>query len=146
MTITRTAILVLALAACGKSKAEQCTKVIDAYNQVGEAMRKGFGDGTDPAAVDANVNEIEKAAKALSALDVSDAGVKTVRDGLTAVFDMHVANLREMASGIRDAKDPKKADAAVARVNAIAAKVEGQKSAMIAAKQALMTECNATAK
>jgi hypothetical protein len=146
MTITRTAILVVALAACGKSKAEQCTKVIDSYNQVGEAMRKGFGDGTDPAAVDANVNEIEKAAKAFSALDVSDASVKTVRDGLATVFTTHVANLREMATGMRDAKDPKKADAAVAKVNAIAAKVEGEKSAMVAAKQALMAECNATAK
>jgi vacuolar-type H+-ATPase subunit I/STV1 len=146
MTITRTAILVVALAACGKSKAEQCTKVIDAYNQVGEAMRKGFGDGTDPAAVDANVNEIEKAAKTFSALDVSDGGVKKVRDGLASVFDTHVANLREMAAGMRDAKDPKKADAALAKVNAVAAKVEGQKSAMVAAKQALMTECNATAK
>src|SRR5262245_50604497 len=127
MTITRTAILVVALAACGKSKAEQCTKVIDAYNQVGEAMRKGFGDGTDPAAVDANVSEIEKAAKSFSALEVSDGGVKKVRDGLVAVFDTHVANMREMAGGIRDAKDPKKADAALAKVNAIAAKVEGQK-------------------
>ena len=146
MTITRTAILVLALAACGKSKTDQCSKVIEAYNQVGEAMRKGFGDGTDPAAVEANVNEIEKAAKAFSALDVSDAGVKTVRDGLAAVFTTHVANLREMAAGVRDAKDPKKADAAVAKVNAIAAKVEGEKSSMLAAKQALMTECNATAK
>src|SRR5262249_22318583 len=108
MTITRMAILVVALAACGKSKAEQCTKVIDAYNQVGEAMRKGFGDGTDPAAVDANVNEIEKAAKAFSALDVSEASVKKVRDGLASVFDAHVANMREMAAGMRDAHDPKK--------------------------------------
>jgi hypothetical protein len=146
MTITRTVILVVALAACGKSKAEQCTKVIDAYNQVGEAMRKGFGDGTDPAAVDANVSEIEKAAKAFSALEVSDATIKTVRDGLATVFDAHVANMHEMAAGIRDAKDPKKADAALAKVNAIAAKVESQKSAMLAAKQALMTACNATAK
>ena len=137
---------VCALGACGKSKADQCSKMIAAYNDVGETMRKGFGDGSDPAAIDANVTEIDKATKAFVAIDVSDAKLKTVRDDLAKVFEKHVANLKTMAAGVRDAKDPSKADAALKKINAIAAEVESEKPAMLAAKQGLMTECNATAK
>lgn len=131
-------LFVLALAACGKSHADQCSKVIEGYNALGEAMRAGFGDGTDPDKIDAQAVAIDNAAKALGGIELADAKVKAVRDGLTAVVTKHVANLKTMAGLVR-AKDDQK-------LTAIAADFEAEKATMVSAKQALMTECNATSK
>jgi hypothetical protein len=136
-----------ALAACGKSKADQCSKVIEGYNAVGDAMRKGGGDVSDPATVEASAAAIETANKSFAALDVSDSGVKKVRDDLANVFGKHAANLKAMAAAAREGnKDPSKAEAAVAKIKVVGADIEGMKSQMVAAKQALMSECNATSK
>jgi hypothetical protein len=132
--------------ACGNGKSEQCKVAIDAYNVVGETMRKGFGDGTDPDAIDAHIKEVENATKAFVGLDVSDSGLKTARNNLATVFRTHTTTLTKMAGLIREAKDPAKADAALTKINAIAAEFEGVKTTMLASKQAFMTECNATSK
>ena len=135
-----------ALTACGKSKADQCTKVIEGYNGVGDAMRKPVGDFTDPEAIAASATAIEGANKTFAGIDVSDGSVKKVRDDLANVFTKHAANLKAMAAAAREAKDPGKAEAAVAKIKAVGADIEGMKSQMVSAKQALMTECNATSK
>ena len=139
-------LFVLALAACGNSHADQCSKVIEGYNALGEAMRAGFGDGTDPDKIDAQAAAIDKTLTSFKGLDLKDAKVKSVRDDLAAIITTHDSNLKTMATLVRDAKDPAKADAAAKKVTAIAADFEAEQPKMVAAKQSLMTECNATSK
>jgi hypothetical protein len=139
-------LFVLALAACGKSHTDQCSKVIEGYNALGEAMRAGFGDGTDPDKIDAQAAAIDKATTALKGIELADAKVKAVRDDLGTIVTTHAANLKTMAGLVRDAKDPAKADAAAKKVTAIVAEFEAEQPKLVAAKQAMMTECNATSK
>jgi len=144
--MTKSLVLVLALAACGKSKAAQCTEVIETYNAVGEAIRKGVGDGSDPAVIEATTKGVEDATKAFIAVDVKDSGVKSARDDLAKAFTDHIAIMKKMAGAVRDAKDPAKADAAMKTINAAAASSEKTTASIQTSKQALMTVCNATAK
>lgn len=139
-------IAALALAGCGNSKADQCSKVIAGYNAVGEAMRKGFGDGSDPAAIEANVAAIEAASKALTAAEVRDAGLLKVRGELAALFTRHATTMRAMAGAVRDSKDPARADASAKALASAATEAQATAPAISAAKLALMAECNATAK
>ena len=145
MTVPKV-LFFLALAACGKSHADQCTKVIDGYNAVGETMRAGFGDGTDPDKIDAQAAAIDKATTAFNGIELADAKIKAVRDEFATVVTKHVANLKVMAGLVRDAKDPAKADAAAKKITAVVADFEAEQPKVVAAKQAMMTECNATSK
>jgi hypothetical protein len=137
---------VVALAACGKSKLEQCNKVIERYNAVGEVIRAGFGDGSDPTAIEANAAAIEKATTEFAAVDVSDDKLAKVRADLATLFAKHTANMQAIALAVRDAKDPGRADAANKRLAEATSAAETIAPAIAAAKQALMTECHTTAK
>jgi len=101
---------------------------------------------SDPDKIDAQAAAIDRAATAFNGIDLADAKVKAVRDDLAAVIVKHVANLKVMASLVRDARDPSKAEAAAAKITAIGADFEAEKPTLVAAKQAMVTECNATSK
>lgn len=135
----------VSIPACGKSKADQCSAVIAGYNTVSETVRKGIGDGTDPVLIENSTTAIEEASRSFETVEVSDAKVKVVQGDLTKAFDGYTAKLKQMASLVRDAKDPAKAEAATAKIVAIAADFETTKTALVNSKQALMSECGATA-
>jgi hypothetical protein len=146
--ILRVAALGIAVFAsgCGKSKAEECSAIIEKYNAVGEAMRKGFGDGTDPAAIEANAKEVEAASTSFSNVSVKTEKVKAVQTNLAKVFADYARLMKSMAGALRDVKDPAKTDAANARLTEASTAAEAIKTELTEKKQALLTECGATAK
>jgi len=138
-------IAILMVLGCGRTKQQECSEVIAAYNGVSTAISQGVGDGTDPAVAEANAKAVEDASRSFAAVEVSDAALKASRDDLAGAFAAYVKFIRTMAGAVQDAKDPAKADAATKAIEGAQAETQQIMSRIAAGKQALMTACNATA-
>lgn len=139
------AALVISATAC-RTKTAQCSDVIETYNALGEEMRKGIGDGTDPVAIEKAADAIDAKAKELVAVEIEEKALKTARDGLADAVAKHTKLLREMAGAVRDSKDAKKADAALKTIDGAKQQFEAIASAFGSHKQSIMAVCNATPK
>lgn len=137
-------VATLAQVGCGKSKVDQCNAVIETYNAVGTAVRRGFGDGTDPEVMVANIKEVEDAVDKFEATSISDAAVKASRDTLAATFRDYTKHAKLLAEVVRDAKQPAKAAAAEARLAGVQKSLEATAQNIGAGKQQLASACNTT--
>ncbi|MCW5805664.1 MAG: hypothetical protein KIT31_25060 [Deltaproteobacteria bacterium] len=137
--------LAISATAC-RTKSAQCSDVIETYNALGEEMRKGIGDGTDPAAIEKAADAIDDKAKAFLAVDISEAALKTARDGLADTVGKHTRLLREMAGAVRDSTDAKKSDAAMKTIDGARSQFDAIATAIGSHKQSIITVCNATPK
>jgi hypothetical protein len=131
-------VLPLSLAACGKSKVEQCNSLVDHAGKAQSAVGALSLDSDDPKVLQDGAAKVEAAAKAFTAVELKDEKLVGFRNSYGELLTSLSKIVTDVAAATTEAKDPAKADAAAAKTK----KLVDDANALTKKESSLVDEIN----
>lgn len=108
-------VLPLTLAACGRSKVQQCNLLIEHAGKAQAAINALNLDSDDPKVLQEGGAKVEAAAKAFTAVELKDEKLIGFRNAYGELLTGLSKVVTDVGAATADAKDPAKAEAASAK-------------------------------
>jgi hypothetical protein len=135
---TSLVVLPLTLAACGKSKVEQCNAFIDQAGKAQAAVNALNLDSDDPKVLQKSGESIDAAAKAFTAVEVKDEKLLGYRTAYAEILTGFSKVISELGAAQGEAADEAKAEAAATKTK----KLVDDANALEKKESALVDEIN----
>lgn len=112
-----TVLISMSVAACAKSKVDQCNAFVDNATKAQTTVAALTLDSDDPTVLQKNGADIEAAAKALGTLELKDEKLVGFHKDYTDLLTNLGKIVGDLGTAAGDAKDEAKAEAATAKAN-----------------------------